>query len=78
MQFANNENGLRTYIGEADEAAQYYCPYCDAPMTQRRGQINIPHFAHTKGHLCTDSWRYEDMSEWHLSWQHFYPLDLTP
>ena len=75
MQFANNENGLRTYIGEADEAAQYYCPYCDAPMTQRRGQINIPHFAHMKGHLCTDSWRYEEMSEWHLSWQQFYPLE---
>lgn len=75
MQFANDENGLRTFIGEAQESSQYYCPYCDAPMTQRRGQINIPHFAHSKGCLCSDSWKYEEMSDWHLSWQQFYPLD---
>ena len=75
MQFANNENGLRTYIRDANENARYYCPYCGAPMIQRCGQINIPHFAHMKGHLCTDSWKYEEMSEWHLSWQQQYPLN---
>ena len=75
MQFANNENGQRTYIGEAEEAACYSCPYCGAPMIQRRGQINIPHFAHMKGHLCTDNWRYEEMSEWHRAWQSNYPLE---
>lgn len=75
MQFANTENGLRTYIGEAQESARYFCPYCDAPMTQRRGQINIPHFAHAKGRLCTDTWKYEEMSEWHRSWQLYYPLE---
>ena len=75
MQFANNENGLRTYIGEADATTQYYCPYCNAPMIQRRGQINTPHFAHMKGYLCTDSWKYEEMSEWHVSWQSYYPLE---
>ena len=32
MQFANNENGLRTYIRDANENARYYCPYCGAPM----------------------------------------------
>ncbi len=73
MQFANDENGQRTHIGEAQETAQYYCPYCYASMIQRRGQINIPHFAHMKGHLCTDSWKYEEMSEWHFSWQSCYP-----
>ena len=75
MQFANNENGQRTYIGEALETAQYFCPYCEAPMSQRRGQINIPHFAHMKGCLCTDSWKYEEMSDWHLSWQNCFPLE---
>ena len=75
MQFANSEAGLRTHIGEADENAQYFCPYCDAPMMQRRGQINIPHFAHVKGHLCSDNWKYEEMSQWHLSWQQRYPFD---
>ena len=75
MQFANNENGQRTYIGEAEEAACYSCPYCGAPMIQRRGQINIPHFAHMKGYLCTDNWRYEEMSEWHRAWQSNYPLE---
>lgn len=74
MQFANNEKGERTYILEANEDSRYYCPFCEAPMIQRRGQINIPHFAHAKGCLCTDNWKYEDMSEWHASWQERYPL----
>ena len=73
MQFANDENGQRTHIREAQETAQYYCPYCNASMIQRRGQINVPHFAHMKGHLCTDSWKYEEMSKWHFSWQSYYP-----
>ena len=74
MQFAKNENGERTYILGAEEDKQYYCPFCDAPMIQRRGLINIPHFAHAKGCLCTDDWKYEDMSEWHISWQERYPF----
>ena len=75
MQFANSENGLRTYIKDAAETTRYFCPFCGAPMIQRRGQINMPHFAHMKGHLCTDSWKYEEMSEWHLAWQQQYPLE---
>lgn len=74
MQFAKNEKGERTYILEAVEDGRYYCPFCEAPMIQRRGLINIPHFAHAKGCLCTDNWKYEDMSEWHVSWQERYPL----
>ena len=74
MQFANNENGLRTFIGDADEQSLYFCPYCNAQMVQRRGLSNIHHFAHMRGHLCSDSWKYEEMSDWHLSWQQQYPL----
>ena len=75
MQFANNENGLRTYIKDAEENSAFFCPYCNAPMIQRRGQVNIPHFAHAKGHLCSDSWTYEEMSEWHCGWQYRYPKE---
>jgi ssDNA-binding Zn-finger/Zn-ribbon topoisomerase 1 len=75
MQFANDENGVRTYILEAQESGNFFCPVCNAPMIQRRGQINIPHFAHRKGFLCSDNWKYEEMSEWHRSWQAYFPLE---
>ena len=75
MQFANNEDEIRTHINDANPNAEYFCPCCDAPVIQRRGQVNIPHFAHKKGHLCTDTWHYEKMSEWHLFWQSKYPLE---
>lgn len=75
MQFANTETGVKTHIKDADEGIQYFCPFCNAPMIQRHGQINIPHFAHAKGLLCSDNWKYEEMSEWHLLWQSRYPHD---
>lgn len=75
MQFANTNVGRRINIREAEEATTYFCPFCGSPMIQRRGQINIPHFAHAKGSLCSDDWKYEEMSEWHRSWQDYYPLD---
>ncbi len=75
MQFANNEIGKRVHIGESKDNSQYFCPYCSAPMIPRRGSVNIPHFAHVKNRLCSDNWKYEEMSEWHLSWQAAYPVE---
>ena len=75
MQFAKDENGNRICITEANENGSYFCPFCDAPMIQRRGQVNVPHFAHAKGRLCTDTWKYEDTSPWHLAWQENFPRE---
>lgn len=75
MQFANNENGVRVHIGDAEKEENYFCPYCNAPLIQCRGRVKIPYFSHKKGHLCSDTWNYDQMSEWHLNWQEQYPRE---
>ncbi|MBR3245049.1 MAG: hypothetical protein IKF90_20550 [Parasporobacterium sp.] len=75
MQFAVDSNNCRVHIDEASLYQEFYCPFCGNPMIQRRGQINIPHFAHAKGYLCSDTWHYEEMTEWHMKWQNQYPKD---
>lgn len=72
MQYARDANKVRTNIQNAMKGVIYYCPYCDAPLVQRHGQVNIPHFAHKPGCLCTDTWHHE-MSEWHIRWQNKFP-----
>lgn len=75
MFFANNALGEKTHITVADINSLYFCPCCNAPMTQRRGNVKTPHFSHKKGYLCTDTWEYEPMSDWHRAWQAQYPLE---
>ena len=75
MQFAVSKTGTRVHISEAIAQESYDCPFCGSPMIQRHGVINIPHFAHAKGYLCSDTWHYEEMSDWHREWQSRYPLD---
>lgn len=75
MQFAVDENGKRTHIGDALAGRQYFCPCCGGKTVQRRGQKNIAHFAHARGSECSDNWHYEEMSEWHREWQEKYPVE---
>ncbi len=72
MQIGFNSNKERVHIRDAKHDGAYYCPSCNAPLIQRRGEIKAAHFAHASGHLCSDDWKYE-MSEWHLEWQNRYP-----
>lgn len=73
MFIANDICGNRIDILNADLDRKYYCPVCNQELIQRRGEINVPHFAHKKNsyELC-DSWHY-DMTEWHRNWQLLYP-----
>lgn len=73
MQFAIDEQGRHINIKHAAREGAYYCPICKCPMRQRRGNINIHHFAHAPGCECTDNWHYEEMCEWHHEWQRRYP-----
>lgn len=72
MFIANDLTGNRISIDEADVNLKYFCPICEQELIQRRGNKNLPHFAHMKYSEC-DSWNY-DMSEWHRNWQSKFPL----
>lgn len=72
MFFADNEYGLRTYIDDADASQSYFCPVCNAPMLQKRGDIVAHHFAHQSKGIC-DPWYSGKMSAWHKEMQNLFP-----
>ena len=71
MFYAIDNEGNRTHIDQAEREKEYFCPICGGKLIQRRGQKKVHHFAHAVA--CTDSWHYEEMSEWHRAWQERYP-----
>lgn len=75
MFIANDMNRHRVSIDQAkyEDQNRYFCPMCNGELIIRNGEINVAHFAHK--HVCScrvDS----DMSEWHLLWQSFFPLEV--
>lgn len=69
MFMALNHSGQRVTIEEAIQEEQYICPTCSSGLIQKRGSINIHHFAHKAGGDC-DTW--SEMTEWHLGWQNLF------
>lgn len=73
MLFANDSNGSRVYIDMAKIGQSYFCPVCDGALVCKFGNIRQHHFAHASNSSCRDSWNYDEMSEWHQTWQSFFP-----
>ncbi len=74
---AIDENGKSVLISNAIRGKVYYCPACNYPLEQRKGEER-QYFAHHRTgvnkdkHICCDSWNY-DMSDWHINWQERFP-----
>ena len=78
MFFANDYNDNRVHIDETHSNQEYYCPYCGAPLTTKKGEIRQHHFAHKQNHLCSDTWERShsyDISPWHNEWQSLFPKE---
>ena len=72
MFIALNENGDRIEATDASQGHQYYCQTCKAAVRLRKGSQRVAHFSHITA--CSDTWHYEEMSEWHKAWQERFPL----
>ena len=59
MFTALNNNGDRVTIEEAIQGEKYTCPGCNSELIQKRGNVNIHHFAHIAGGDC-DTWSKDD------------------
>ena len=78
MLFAVDYNDNRVHIDETHSNQEYYCPYCGAPLTTKKGEIRQHHFAHKQKHLCSDTWERShsyDISPWHNDWQSLFPKE---
>ena len=78
MLFAVDYNDNRVHVDETNSNQEYYCPYCGAPLTTKKGEIRQHHFAHKQNHLCSDTWERShsyDISPWHNEWQSLFPKE---
>ena len=78
MLFAWDYNDIKTHIDDTQSNQEYYCPYCGAPLTIKKGEIKQHHFAHKPNRLCSDSWERNhsyDISPWHNEWQALFPKE---
>lgn len=78
MLFAVDYNDHRVHIDETHSNQEYYCPYCGAPLTTKKGEVRQHHFAHKQNYLCADTWERihsYDISPWHNEWQSLFPKE---
>jgi len=75
MFFGKDSFNNKVHIDDSSANVQYYCPTCDLELVRRMGEIKAHHFAHKKGMVCNDTWHYEEMCEWHASWQNRFPKE---
>lgn len=78
MLFAVDFSDNRVHIGDTHSNQEYYCPYCGAPLTTKKGDIRQHHFAHKQNHICSDTWETShsyDISPWHNEWQSIFPKE---
>ena len=71
MQFAIDENGIRTSINNSIRGKTYKCPCCGSEVIQKKGDIMIWHFAHKSLADCVGY--YDHKGEWHRTMQELFP-----
>ncbi|MCR5336833.1 MAG: hypothetical protein K6E42_09845 [Synergistes sp.] len=74
MYFANDENGQRIYIDDAQKRHMYVCPACNEPVIMKCGEVVSHHFSHKAKKNC-DPWYTDKMSAWHRKFQNIFPYD---
>lgn len=75
MFYANNTQGLRTFIDEAEKSNSYFCPACGKQMVIRRGKIICHHFAHKANCICDPWYNGNGKSLWHRKMQAMFCTD---
>jgi predicted RNA-binding Zn-ribbon protein involved in translation (DUF1610 family) len=67
MLTANNSKGIRVSATQADKQSKYFCPSCGKEVFLRQCEKKVWHFYHRAA--CTDTWHYEEKTQWHKDWQ---------
>ena len=77
MFVAADKDGNRVLIEDAVKGTEYFCPVCGRGVIikAKESLAVAQHFAHKKGECCPDKWNYNDKSEWHRTWQNWFPKE---
>lgn len=73
MRFAIDKEEKRIFIDNTHVKEPYFCPVCGEQLILKKGDYRAHHFAHQAHTNCSDTWHYDDMSDWHLNWQERFP-----
>ena len=74
MLYGCDDQDKRISAEDAERSGIYSCPVCGAKLVLKRGDINIPHFAHEKNSKC-DSLLENKMTLWHIQHQMYFGSD---
>lgn len=72
-RFALDKNNKQISITNAIRGDFFSCPFCGSRMIAKKGEVKIHHFAHLGS--CTETWKYDPMTEWHKNWQNEFPKE---
>lgn len=65
MFIALDKRGKLVDINESERGRDYFCPTCNSELKVRKGEKNIPHFAHKSNANCV---REKEISKWRYEW----------
>ena len=69
---AVDKDNNKIEIENAKSNSIYYCPFCGKEViAKNNGKIREHHFAHKD--VCTETWNYDNKTEWHKHWQSLFP-----
>ena len=73
MYYANNGEGKRVYIDDANREEKYFCPFCNSSMIMKCGKLVCHHFAHAAKQTCDPWYKGNGKSKWHRNMQAMFP-----
>ena len=72
---ALDENQESVFANQATADASYFCPVCGGELTLKAGPVRVTHFAHQSRNTCPYKEDGNNMSEWHVRMQSYFPLE---
>ena len=77
MFTALDKNNNLINIEDTKVGEDYFCKHCKEKVfaKAKNSDKKAPHFCHNKSSNCVEQWAQHDMSEWHKTWQNYFPLE---
>ncbi len=75
MLVAHDKAGNRIYANNDERYKECFCPECGKPLTHKKGEMRVSHFAHKVDENCPYALDKDSKSEWHIHMQELFPSE---